>query len=339
MTASTACDGKLAKWLGDRVPALAPPLRSRRIGAGQSNVTVLLTDAAGTEWILRRPPLADGGSAAHGVHREARILHALAGTAVPVPEVVATGVDEAGIDGPFAVMARARGIPLAEEHDATALTASERMWLATDVVAVLAELHALNPDEIGLADLGSRDNYVARQIRRMVRNWRTWGEDSAADPAWRACRARLEANVPEQHDVVLAHGDFRLANLLVAEGRVTAVLDWELCTLGDPLADLAWLVDDWRAPDEPAIAMPSPTRAGGFADRTELIADYVTRTGRDVGSLDYYRAFTHWKAATLLQGVLLRRRAGELGEHGAPDLTELERTIRYLLDEALELAG
>ncbi|SNR82446.1 Predicted kinase, aminoglycoside phosphotransferase (APT) family [Haloechinothrix alba] len=338
MTAYADGHGQLAAWLGARVPALTAPVVSYRIGSGQSNLTFLLRDAESREWVLRRPPRSDEDGGEHGVLREARILRALATTAVPVPAVVATGAGEAGIDGPFAVTERAPGAVLSDERDAARLPVSERAELGTNVIATLAALHETDPGTVGLAELAPHDGYVARQIRRMSRNWRDWGWHSDADGLWRRCLDRLENRAPRPQRVTLVHGDYRLANVLVDRGRITAVLDWELCTLGDPIADLAWLVDDWRAPEDPAIAVPSPTRAGGFAHRADIVAEYAGRTGLDADALDYYRAFTHWKAATLLQGVLVRRRSGELGEHGAPDLVTLEDTIRYLLHEALDLA-
>lgn len=316
---------------------LTPPLRLDRIGAGQSNLTYLVADADRREWVLRCPPPGDHDGTAHDVRREARVLRALAGTPVPVPAVVATGTDVAGVAAAFCVMQRAPGQVLTEEADAARLAPADRARLGGEVLAVLAELHAVDPDAVGLGDLGPREGYVARQVRRTARNWAAWGSDASAAATWEECRCRLEGRVPPQQRAVVAHGDYRLANLLVSGTVVTAVLDWELCTLGDPLADLAWLVDDWRSPDDPAITIPSPTRAGGFPDRDALVADYAARTGLDVTPLGWYRAFTHWKAATLLQGVLVRRRSGGLGSHGALDLRDLERTISFLLEEALDL--
>ena len=130
------------------------------------------------------------------------------------------------------------------------------------------------------------------------------------------------------------HGDYRLSNLLVDNGVITAVLDWELCTIGDPMADVAWLLDDWRSPEEQSIVMPSPTRAGGFPSREEMLAAYREVSGIDPISLDVYRAFTQWRAAGLLRGVLQRRRAGVMGSHGAVDPAELETTIELLLSSA-----
>ncbi|ALL79384.1 hypothetical protein AD006_29325 (plasmid) [Pseudonocardia sp. EC080610-09] len=309
-----------------------------RIGAGQSNITSLVTDSVGREWVLRCPP--PGASPdAHDMRREARVISALVGTAVPVPTPVVADADTAGVSGPFFVMERAPGSALSSEEDAAALSLAERLRLSENTIAVLAELHGIDPGAVGLAELGPRDGYLERQLRRTVRNWASWSDDSAADLPWQQCRAQLERRVPRQQRTVIAHGDYRLSNLLTRGSEITAVLDWELCTLGDPLADLAWLVDDWRGADEPAQIMASPTRAGGFRTRTEITDDYAKRTGLDLTGLPYYRAFTHWKAATLLQGVLLRRRSGAMGDHAGLDLAALETSIRNLLDEALDLVA
>ncbi|GAA2862245.1 phosphotransferase family protein [Pseudonocardia halophobica] len=324
----------LAEWLGERVEHLVPPVRVERVGTGQSNLTSVISDAEGREWILRYPA---GGRA--DVRREARILRALAATSVPVPAVVAEGRDAAGIEGGFLVMERMPGRPLEDEADAGRLSPPERRAVGDEAVELLATLHALDPESVGLGDLGRRDGYLTRQLARSAANWAAWGTESAADAVWREGFDRLSRAVPTQQRCVIVHGDYRLSNILVADGRLSSVLDWELCTLGDPLADLAWLVDDWRGPEDPSITIPSPTRVGGFADRAEIVADYAGRTGLNVEHLGYYRAFTHWRAATLLQGVAQRRRAGSLGVHGALDLLDLEHSIRYLLDGALHLVG
>ncbi|GAB3385430.1 phosphotransferase family protein [Amycolatopsis echigonensis] len=330
-------DVSLADWLAGLVPELSPPVEVHRVGAGQSNVTCLVRDHDGREWILRRPPAGAHDRTAHDVHREARILRALAVSPVPVPTVVATGQDEAGVDGPFYVMERAQGEVLETEAEAEGLSRSDRLLISGHVAEVLVTLHSLTPLDVGLHALGRPDGYLERQIRRTERNWAMWDAAGAAAAEWAECRRRLTKRIPCQQRTSIAHGDFRLSNLLVEQGRVTAVLDWELCTLGDPLADLAWLVDDWKGPEDPAIVMPSPTRAGGFHHRDRLVDAYAAATGLDVSELPYYRAFTHWKAATLLQGVVFRRRGGALANHGSVDIADLESTIKFLLHEALEL--
>ena len=274
------------------------PVVIRRIGAGQSNITSVVTDADGREWVLREPPPGTKQGNAHDVAREAGIITALADSGVPVPKVI--GIGATRDSGSFFVMERVAGAPLESEDDARVLDPQQRHTLGVEVITTLARLHSLDPAAAGLTI--SDTPYVQRQIRRVSDAWPRLGSDSAHDSAWRAVCARLLERVPDgQTPAVVMHGDFRLSNLLVEDGHVTAVLDWELCTVGDPLADLAWLLDDWRSPDEPAISMPSPTRAGGFPTRAELTDIYRDETGFRVDRLDYYRGFTQWRAASLLQ--------------------------------------
>ncbi|WP_245714193.1 phosphotransferase family protein [Nocardia vaccinii] len=309
-------------------------LRFERIGFGQSNITSLISDDSGGARVVRQPPPGVHDSTAHDVLREARILNALADTDIPVPKVIGTNASP-----PFYVMTLMPGAVLERETQAAELNWNERAHLGRQVAEVLARLHSIEPASVGLGELGPGTEYLPRQIHRTVRNWQRWGDESAHSRAWGQVLARLERDVPRQQRTVVTHGDYRLSNLLVSGGEVTAVLDWELSTRGDPLADLAWLLDDWRGPGEPRAVMPSPTPAGGFPTRSEMINIYCAATGLDIDRLGYYRAFTHWRAATLLQGVLVRRRSGVMGEHGSLDFSELESTIGDLLRDAAELSG
>jgi aminoglycoside phosphotransferase (APT) family kinase protein len=222
---------------------------------------------------------------------------------------------------------------LESEDDARAIDPSRRHELGLQVITALARLHKLDSQRVGLN--APPTPYVERQIRRVGEAWLRVGSGCAHDPAWRAVRARLLERLPDPPGpTVVMHGDFRLSNLLVDDGRITAVLDWELATVGDAMVDLAWLLDDWRSPDEPAISMPSPTRAGGFPTRAELIEVYQNETGFAVDRIGYYRGFTQWRAASLLQGVLTRRRTGVMGSHGAIDLDRLDDSIATLLGSA-----
>jgi len=322
---------ELRRWLSERTD-LTGALRTSRIGYGQSNITSLVQDEGGASWILREPPPGSHDPSAHNVLREVRILRALANTGLPLPTVVGAGKSE-----PFYVMTRMEGAPLESEEDAAKISADERFALGQQAISVFAHLHSIDPAAVGLDDLGPHTEYLPRQMRRAIKSWSNWGAESTHDRAWNQVRSLLELDVPSQQRLVVTHGDFRLSNLLIDGARITAVLDWELATLGDPLADLAWLLDDWRSPSDRKISMPSPTRAGGFATRAQLVDQYSAETGFDVGRIGYYRAFTHWRAATLLQGVLLRRRSGAMGDHGSLDLEELDQTIGFLLEEAVDL--
>lgn len=334
---STAPPSWVEDWMretvGDRFVA---PGTLQRVGAGQSNITYRFADAAGHSWVLRRPPSGAHGTTAHDVLREARILTALSATDIPVPTVIGTrAADERG--PAFYVMDDVPGWVIETEPDAEQSAAGQRVAISHEIIDTLTALHAVDPDEIGLGDLGAREDYVGRQIRRLTRNWDAWGRDSASGAAWQALLGRLQDVPWPAVRPTIVHGDFRLSNMILSGGKVRAVLDWELTALGDPLADLAWLLDDWREPGEPRIAFPTPTSIGGFAPRQELASRYQQRTGRDLGQLSAYQALTHWKAATLAQGVLQRRRTGQLGRHGAMNLHDLETTISLLLEEGLDL--
>lgn len=321
----------VARWLADCGVEVSPPVQIRRIGIGQSNLTSQVTDTAGRSWVLREPPSGAFGSA-HDMAHETRMLDALGGNGLPLPVVVARG--SFPYDRTYYAMTRLPGVVLESEEDAQRLSPAERDSIGRSVPEALARLHALDPRTLGLEGLVSRTPYVERQLRRIGQLWDRAGRGSHHDGQWQGLRDRLVARAPDQVEQVVVHGDFRLANLLVQNGGISGILDWELATVGDPLVDLAWLLDDWRGPDDAAISMPSPTRAGGFGDRTQLLEHYVALTGREIDGLDYYRALTKWRAASLLQGVLVRRREGVMGAQGALDLHLLDDTIKHLLGES-----
>ncbi|MGU3500942.1 phosphotransferase family protein [Mycobacterium sp. C31M] len=324
-------------WLTRHGVAATPPLAMTRVGIGQSNITSLIVDGAGSEWVLREPPHG-APSGSHNLVREAGILQALSGSDVPTPRVIGTGES---VDGsPFLVMERVAGSALETAEQAGALTREQRYQLGVSVATTLAKLHSIEPGILGIPT--SRSPYLVRQIHRVATAWAHVRSQSRYDADWQAMHTKLVDRLPPSPPQVIMHGDYRLSNLLVDRGQIAAVLDWELCTVGDPLADLAWLLDDWRTADEPAIVMPSPTRAGGFPDRAEMISVYQKVADIRVDNLDYYRAFSQWRAASLLEGVRARRLSGAMGSHAAIDPEELERTVGILLNSAadhLRLAG
>jgi aminoglycoside phosphotransferase (APT) family kinase protein len=330
------CDdaAAVAAWLRAHGQKFEGGVTIARVGFGQSNITTVVSAGDGREWVLREPPPGNRAQSAHDVTREARIVSNLAGSGIPVPRVIGTGVAPSGAG--FFVMDRAPGSPLESEDAAAELSTQQRYELGLQVIRTLARLHTLDPAAVGLSDLGrpSPTSYVERQIRRMSATWDRVGLTTGHDAVWHEVRTRLGDGLPTPAATVIMHGDFRLSNLLVQDGQITAVLDWELCTLGDPLADLAWLLDDWRQPNDDAISMPSPTRVGGFPDRPAMIDEYRRLTGFSVDRITYYRGFTQWRAATLLQGVVARRRSGALGSHGDLDLNLLDDSIATLLTAA-----
>lgn len=292
----------LVAWLIEHGETVAAPLTLTRVALGQSNITSLMNDSAGRQWVLREP----GPWQVNNLDREAHIMAMLAGRGLPVPRIVGSGTTRDG--AAFLVMQRASGLPISTEDDARRVPPDLRQALGIEMVDVLARLHSLDPAAAGLPRY--RSSYLDRQIARMTDVWTRSGSMSEHDSAWRAVRSRLLQRRPARETrAMVLHGDFRLSNVLVHRGRVSAVLDWELCTAGDPMADLAWLLDDWRAPDEPPICIPSPTRAGGFPSRREVIDVYQRMTGSRLRGLGYYRGFSNWRGATLLQRIVARDRA------------------------------
>jgi aminoglycoside phosphotransferase (APT) family kinase protein len=308
--------GNVTQWLRAQVGELDEPLDWALITGGRSNLTYRLTDASGRRWVLRRPPLAGVVKSAHDVLREFRIMAALRGSAVPVPVMVGS-CDEPGVIGaPFFVMENVDGFvllnqDLAEEH----LPESARGPFGDDLVAVLARLHAIAPASVGLADLGRGDAYVARQLTR----WQTQLErlDVDQSPLMRSVLERLQSGVPEQRRTTIVHGDFRPGNVIAdSAGRIHAVLDWELCTIGDPLADLGWLVAYWATDIDDPLPFPVPTRATGFRPRVEIARRYGELSGEPLEDIEFYVAFALWRLAAIVAGVNARTEKGAY--EGAP---------------------
>jgi aminoglycoside phosphotransferase (APT) family kinase protein len=214
----------------------------------------------------------------------------------------------------------------------------ERYRIGHSVIQVLADLHRLDPDQIGLGDLGRKDAYLARQLKR----WRSQWEKSKTRElaAMEEVHEALQARMPEQIGAGVVHGDYRLGNMLIGrDAKMAALLDWELCTLGDPMADVGYVMNNWAPPGEGSATMRgaalSPTMAGGFPDRETFLERYVELTGRDVGQVDYYRAFQYWRLAAIIEGVLARYLKGVMGT--AADTDAFRWQVDFLAEEALAL--
>ena len=324
-------------WFAEHVPAARAPLSFALIAGGHSNLTYAVTDAAGQRWVLRRPPLGHVLQSAHDVGREHRIISALAGSEVPVAPTEGHCDDASINDAPFYVMRFVDGDVLHDAEHAEAVPEAERAGIAEDVVDVLGALHAIEPDDVGLGELGRREAYLARQLKRWSRQW---DESKTREiPAMEACRALLAERMPEQVGATIVHGDYRLGNMLVGDGRIRAVLDWELCTLGDPLADVGYLLNAWLQPGE-VDTRPgdqAPTTVGGFGTREALAERYARATGRDLSQIAYYRAFSHWRLAAIGEGVYKRYLVGAMGERDDMDLEPFAESVVNRADAALEL--
>lgn len=303
----------VAAWFAASVPQATPPLRLTRFVGGRSNLTFRVDDAAGRRWVLRRPPLGTRLATAHDVGREAAVLRALHGSAVPVPRVIGAGTQ--GPDAaPFFVMEYVDGLVVRDGVDAALLSIQARAATGIALVDVLADLHAINQHSVGLGDLGRAGGYVERQLARWHRQVHAVPGDDTTQLD--TVHDSLLAAVPTESASTLVHGDYRLDNCVVdRRGVVLAVLDWELCTIGDPLADLGLLLVYWSAAEDglPLSAFP-PTVLDGFARRDALVERYADRSGRDVSGVGYYVALGYWKLACILHGVLTRYRAGAMGD-------------------------
>ena len=326
------------RWLRDRVPDVEPPLRFEVIAGGRSNLTYRMEDGAGRAWVLRRPPLHGVLPSAHDVAREHRIISALVRTDVPVPAPVGLCADEDVIGAPFYVMSFVPGLVVRTAADAKRyLTLDDRRLVSERLVDALVALHELDPDAIGLGDLGPREDYVGRQLRRWHRQFERGKTRDL--PLIDELHERLAARIPPQGPARLVHGDYRLDNAIVEGGEVRAVLDWELSALGDPLADVGALVTYWGDPAEsrsPLLA--APTAIDGFPSRGEVTARYAERSGRDLSDLDFFVAFAHWRVAVILEGVFARFSAGAYGRGVDDSWRRFEQEVEWLAERADEAA-
>jgi aminoglycoside phosphotransferase (APT) family kinase protein len=306
----------VGEWLSANVEGLVAPFRYELVSGGHSNLTYRVEDAAGRAFVLRRPPLGKILPSAHDVGREFRIISGLVGSAVPVPTPLGLCDDVAVNDAPFYVMDFVDGAILrtAVESEAAFPDPADRGRMTDSLIDVLADLHLLDPADVGLGELGRHEGYLDRQLRRWYRQW----NDSKTRelPAIDAVHAALTADPPAQQRVSIVHGDYRLDNVVAGfDAKVAAVLDWELCTLGDPLADLGGLLVSWVQHGESGTYHlgRTPTAVPGFPSRKELIAAYGERSGLDLSRVDYYVAFAYWKLACIGEGVYARYRAGAMG--------------------------
>jgi aminoglycoside phosphotransferase (APT) family kinase protein len=315
-------------------------VKAERIGEGHSNITFLLL-RGGVRVVLRRPPRPPLPPSAHDVLREARLLRALEGTPVRVPKVLAVGDDESVLGVPFYVMEEMRGSVLASQVPDALDTPEQRRRTAEELMDALVEVHDVDWEACGLEGYGKPTGYLERQLRRFTGLWehnKTRELEVVEELGdW------LRENMPESPESTIVHGDYRLGNVMMADSapaELVAIFDWELSTIGDPLADVGYLTVTWVEPDDPEDTMfanlNAVTRRGGFLTREELIARYEERTGRSVSALNWYQALALWKAAVFMEGNYKRFQAGSsddeylgLFDRGVPMLAEKAREIAH----------
>jgi aminoglycoside phosphotransferase (APT) family kinase protein len=324
-----ALGARLAGALGDQ---RWRDLDATLIEGGKSNLTYLLTSAAG-ELVLRRPPAGEVLATAHDMGREARVQRALSGTAVPVPDVVHQEAADGLLGVPFYVMEKVDGLVIRDRlPDGYADDAASRVALTDALVDALAELHAVDPEAVGLGDYGRPAGFVERQLRRWRAQWDASKFDDLDDlDLLGAALTQLAGRLPVERRSGLVHGDFRLDNCLMDAadpGRVAGVLDWELSTLGDPMTDLGMLLFYWREAGEPLPRLtPALSREPGFPGRDHVAERYAVRAGASLDDLAFYVAFAHFKFAIIAQGIAARVRAEAMAGQDFGDLDDEVRRI------------
>ena len=334
--------GVLRAWLRDHVGALEGELSFELVAQGGSNLTYAVSDARGQRGALRRPPVAARIATAHDMGREWKILQALHAhpeVGVPVPAALAYGDDASILGSDFYVMGFADGQILRGPEDARHMTPAQCLAATESLTDVQVAMHTLDPEAVGLDGLGRHHGYVERQLGRWLGQFEAVTQRDL--PVVHELHEQLGKAVPEQQGVGLVHGDYRFDNTVLGpDFRVIAVLDWELCTLGDPVADFFWSILYWSDPEDAGdFGSPSPTRHPAFPRRAEAIELYRERSGFDLSQQAYYECFCWWKMACLVEGAAARLRAGAGGGGaGRGSLQQALDRVTWMLDRARELA-
>ncbi|MFG2225804.1 phosphotransferase family protein [Streptomyces sp. NPDC048644] len=299
----------------------AGPLCAQLIEGGRSNLTYRVADGT-SSWVVRRPPLGHVLATAHDMRREHRVISALHGTPVPVPEALLLCEDESVIGAPFYVMELVEGTPYRTAEQLAPLGAERTRAVVLSLVDTLVDLHAVDPDAVGLGDFGRPDGFLERQLRR-------WGKQLAASknrdlPGIDELHETLGRTLPASSAAAVVHGDYRLDNVLVgADDTLKAVLDWEMSTLGDPLTDLGLLAMYSADLGLPASPVSTTSGAPGHPSPAELIERYAARSGRDTSAIAWYTAFAWFKLAVILEGIHYRFTLGQTVGAGFDRIGEL----------------
>ena len=319
---------RVTAWLEANVDGAHGPFDFDVIAGGHSNLTFRVTGADGSRYVVRRPPLGHVLASAHDMGREHRIIAALQRTPVPVAPALGFCADPAVNGAPFYVMRFVDGLVIRDREAAERnLSPDARRRASESIVDTMAAIHAVDPAAVGLGDLGRHEGYIARQLKRWYGQWNA--QKTRDLPVVDHVHDALLERVPEQGPATLVHGDYRLDNCMVnSDGEVIAVLDWEICTLGDPMADLGLLMVYWTGPGDAASAWTGQAcTASGFLDRADLATRYAQVSGRDISKLDFYVAFAYWKLACILEGVYARYLGGALGQRDPAELAPFNQQV------------
>lgn len=337
---------EVSDWFGAHIPDVRLPLSASFISGGHSNLTFRVTESSGSgsdgprHWVLRRPPLGQVLATAHDMGREYRIISALADSPVPVPRTIGLSADDSINGAPFYVMDFVEGHVIRTADEARALDEQARRRAGESMIDVLGAIHAVDVDAVGLGDLAKKEDYIARQLKRWYSQFSRTEEQVPGGldlPAVHQAHDTLAATIPEQIESTIVHGDYRLDNCMVGDdGDIVAVLDWEICTLGDPRADVGLLWVYWTDPGETAVLpQASPTSLEGFPTRLELMERYEATTGRDLGDLPFFVAFGYWKLACIIAGVYARYAGGAMGDVPESTVTGFRFMLEAIAHETI----
>lgn len=309
---------RLTAFLDEVHPGLvAGPLQAQVIAGGKSNITYLVSDGTG-RWVVRRPPLGHVLATAHDMGREYRVMSALADTAVPLPRMIAMCQDPSLMGEPFYVMEFVSGVAYRQAAQLRELGPERVAQLSQSMIDVLLDLHAVDPTEVGLADFGRPAGFLERQVRR----WSQQLDASATRelPQAQELARMLSADVPPEGSPAIVHGDYRLDNLLVTpDGRIVAVVDWEMATIGDPLTDVALLCTYMQLARQ-SNAIADSMAAPGFMTPDEALTHYVSRSPRDTSRMGFYLGLASFKLAVILEGIHRRFVEGKTVGEGFGDV-------------------
>ena len=331
-------EAALALYLNEQLPGEGD-VAVERHQAGHSNETFFVA-RGGREWVLRRPPRGAFLPSAHDVGREYRVLSALGETPVRSPRTILMCEDESVIGVPFYLMERIRGVVIRSELPEL-FTEQHRASLGDELVDALVELHSVDPASCGLDTFGKPTGYLERQLRRWTGQLELTLPHTRPLPDLERIGEWLRAELPETAQTTPVHGDYKLDNVMFAERTppsLVAILDWEMSTLGDPLADVGWMISFWREPSDQADDLfgetSRVTEMPGFKSRRDLVDRYAHATGRDLGGLAWYQVLAVWKLAILLEGSYARHLAGMTDD---PFFGQLEQGVPALAARALEI--
>jgi aminoglycoside phosphotransferase (APT) family kinase protein len=332
----------VTEWFTAHVSEIATPLTFTLIAGGRSNLTFRVEDAAGRAWVLRRPPIHHVLPTAHDMVREHRLMSSLGPSGIPVPRTIGLCTDEAVNERPFFVMEFVEGHILRTAVEAEkSLDEATRRSVGGHMATTLNALHGIDPDAVGLGDLGRREGYIERQLKRWSGQYAQMKVEGV-DHGGLVERVgdELARRVPAQQRTSIVHGDYRMDNVVLDDhGEVRAILDWELCTLGDPLADVGLLMVYWADSGDPFSALAfSPTTAPGFSTRAQVLEHYANVSDLDLSGIGFYTSFGYWKLACILQGVYARYVAGAgAGDQGSVDAYPAQvATLAQMAADALE---